>query len=60
MAGQRPREEAEIVVVLTRDDGRCLYQVVSPTRETDGAGTGEGDGSGTGCILEKSKSGFLV
>lgn len=34
MAGQRPREEAEIVVVLTRDEGRCLYQVVAPTRET--------------------------
>lgn len=48
MAGQRPRVEAEIVVVLTRDD------------ETDGAGTGEVQGSGTGCILEKNKSGFLV
>lgn len=60
MAGQRPRVEAEIVVVLTRDEGRCLYQVVAPTRETDGAGTGEVHGSGTGCILEKSKSGFLV
>lgn len=60
MAGQRPREEAEIVIILTRDDRRCLYQVVAPTRETDGSGTGEVDGSDTGCILEKSKSGFLV
>lgn len=58
MAGQRPTGKA--AVVLARDGGRCLCKVVAPTGEMDGAGTGEVGGSGTGCILEKSKSGFLV